>query len=61
MPLVLCFICSFNTATRRIPAADCRPSYTDCDRCEQPTCKGHGRAIGPDQFVCIRCAAQMSS
>lgn len=55
MPLTLCFICVFNATKKRIAEIDQRPSYTDCDRCRQPTCRGHGKAIGSDRFLCIRC------
>ena len=58
MPLIFCTICSFNVEKKRLPAADRRPSYTDCDRCKQPTCRGHGRATRGDQFFCIRCITQ---
>jgi hypothetical protein len=55
MPIALCFICVFNASKKRIPDADQRPSYTDCDRCRQPTCRGHGKAATSERFLCIRC------
>lgn len=60
MPIQLCFICIFNASQKRLAIADRRPSYTDCNRCQQPTCKGHGKAIPVDRFYCVRCAARMT-
>lgn len=61
MPLQLCSICVFNATTKRIPHVDQRPSYTDCERCQQPTCRGHGKVVTSEQFFCIRCIAQGAS
>lgn len=61
MPITICFICEFNVAKKRIPKADERPSYSDCDRCRQPTCRGHGTAVNRELFYCIRCVAQGAS
>jgi hypothetical protein len=52
MAVQICYICKFNHPKR---PQDQRPSYADCDRCRQPTCKGHGRSVGEDRFYCIRC------
>lgn len=55
MGIAICYICLFNVAKNRIPRADQRPSYTDCDRCRHPTCRGHGTVATSDRFLCMRC------
>src|ERR1700754_3083130 len=57
MPLTFCFICTFNELKKRILGSDRRPSYSDCDQCHQPTCRGHGKALSAEQFLCVLCIA----
>jgi len=48
----LCYICKYNHPQE---PEECGPSYSDCARCEQPTCKKHGRSRNDEKFYCIRC------
>jgi len=50
--VTLCYICTHNHPKH---PEECAPSYSDCDRCKQPTCSKHGRAVEGDRFYCIRC------
>lgn len=57
MAIQLCYICAHNHPK---DVREQAPSYTNCERCKQPTCKKHGRAIGSDRFYCIRCVKAMA-
>lgn len=52
MPVPMCFICVYNDPKHPENQA---VSYTDCDYCQKPTCKKHGRDHQSERFLCIRC------
>jgi len=52
----VCYICTHNHPNN---PDDQAVSYSDCVRCERPTCKKHGRTIDGDDFHCIRCLREI--
>ena len=57
MAIQLCYIGAHNHPK---DVREQAPSYTNCERCKQPTCKKHGHDIGSDRFYCIRCVSAMA-
>jgi len=56
MAVPLCYICAHNHPK---DPSEQGPSYADCERCNRPTCKKHGRTIDSDRFYCIRCLREI--